>query len=387
MSHQEKALLPSGFVDLLPGEAQQEADIITGLCGHFAKFGYQRVKPPLLEFEDSLLAPGPGALLAGDTFRVMDPISHRMMGIRPDITAQIARIVSSRLAKEARPLRLHYANDALRTRGSQLRTERQFCQVGCEIVGGGELALDIEISLVALSGLARAGLEAVTLDLTVPGFTAAMCSAYGIEGDGLETLGKALAQRDREAALKLGGQDFVDILACAGLAEEMMPKLQSLNLPAGLQDKIKGLSLFHEKLNAAISQWGLKGVSVSVDLFEQQGFEYHSDIGFTLFAPGARSELGRGGRYHIGFGENQAVGAGELARGFTLYMDSLRRVLPKASCAPVVYVPFEEDWNILSDLQAQGYITLRGEGGDVARQSALDLGCTHLYEDGAVRQF
>ena len=100
------ALLPGGFADLLPSEAEQEARAITVLMETFASFGYARVKPPLVEFEDSLLAPGPGAALAHDTFRLMDPLSHRMMGIRSDMTPQIARIASSRLTKEVRPLRL-----------------------------------------------------------------------------------------------------------------------------------------------------------------------------------------------------------------------------------------------------------------------------------------
>ena len=89
-SEASRALLPSGFSDLLSPHAGQEADAMTNLMSTFKKFGYDRVKPPLLEFEDSLFAPGPGASLREDTFRVMDPISHRMMGVRSDITARTA---------------------------------------------------------------------------------------------------------------------------------------------------------------------------------------------------------------------------------------------------------------------------------------------------------
>ena len=117
---QNNALLPSGFEDLLPPQAEAEYAAIATLMGVFRGFGYARVKPPLAEFEESLLAPGPGAALTQETFRVMDSDTHRMMGLRSDITAQIARIALSRLSEEKRPLRLTYANDVIRTRASQL---------------------------------------------------------------------------------------------------------------------------------------------------------------------------------------------------------------------------------------------------------------------------
>ena len=100
----ELALLPSGFVDLLAPEAEREAKAISVLMKKYSAYGYQLVKPPFVEFEDSLLAPGPGASLSQETFRLMDPISHRMMGVRSDMTPQIARIAAVRLGKEARHL-------------------------------------------------------------------------------------------------------------------------------------------------------------------------------------------------------------------------------------------------------------------------------------------
>src|SRR5271170_1381892 len=128
------ALLPAGLRDLLPPDAETEAASVEALMAAFAAHGYQRVKPPLLEFEDSLLA-GTGAATAEQTFRLMDPDTRRMMGLRADITPQIARIATTRLIGAPRPLRLSYAGQCLRVHGSQLAPDRQVAQAGIELIG------------------------------------------------------------------------------------------------------------------------------------------------------------------------------------------------------------------------------------------------------------
>jgi hypothetical protein len=112
-------LLPAGLMDLLPPEAEQEAALVEALMEGFARYGYERVKPPLLEFEEGLLA-GSGAAVAEQTFRLMDPVSQRMMGLRADTTPQVARIAATRLGLQARPLRLCYSGQVLRVRGTEL---------------------------------------------------------------------------------------------------------------------------------------------------------------------------------------------------------------------------------------------------------------------------
>jgi ATP phosphoribosyltransferase regulatory subunit len=142
------ALLPAGLSDLLPPDAETEAASVGALMEVFAAHGYQRVKPPLLEFEDSLLA-GSGAAVAEQTFRLMDPDSQRMMGLRADTTPQVARIATTRLANEPRPLRLSYAGQCLRVRGSQIAPDRQIGQAGIELIGHDSPEADAEIVLVA----------------------------------------------------------------------------------------------------------------------------------------------------------------------------------------------------------------------------------------------
>ena len=131
------ALLPSGLRDLLPPDAETEALSVEALMAVFAGHGYERVKPPLLEFEDSLLS-GSGAAVAEQTFRLMDPATHRMMGLRPDMTPQVARIATTRLASARR------GRCACATPGQCLQTvhrrrnsspDRQVAQAGIELIG------------------------------------------------------------------------------------------------------------------------------------------------------------------------------------------------------------------------------------------------------------
>ena len=162
-----KTLLPSGVGDELPPRAAHEARVIERLLACFDAYGYDRVKPPLIEFEDSLFD-GPGRALAEQTFRLMDPVSQRMMGVRPDMTVQIARIAATRLAQAPRPLRLSYAGQVLRVRGTQLRPERQFAQAGFELIGGLGSAGDAEVIALAAEVLADIGVADLSIDLTMP---------------------------------------------------------------------------------------------------------------------------------------------------------------------------------------------------------------------------
>ena len=175
------ALLPAGLRDLLPPDAETEAASVEALMEVFTGHGYARVKPPLLEFADSLLA-GAGAAVADQTFRLMDPDSQRMMGLRADTTPQVARIAATRLATAPRPLRLCYAGQCLLVRGSQLAPDRQIAQAGIELIGPDSPAADAEIVLVGAEALAAVGLTQFSFDLTVPTLSPALLDDAGIAG-------------------------------------------------------------------------------------------------------------------------------------------------------------------------------------------------------------
>lgn len=342
MSQKEKglALLPNGFEDVLPPFAEGEARNVRILTDQFLSFGYQLIKPPLLEFEDSLLAPGPGAGLASETFRLMDPVSHRMLGIRSDITAQVARIVSSRLASVDRPLRLTYANDVLRTRGNQMRTQRQFTQVGCELIGGNlGLQGDLEICVLAVLGLQALGIQNITLDFTVPGYVQ---NALGDVQD--DAIRKAVAQRDASFLRETGAVVLADIIDSYGDVSKIL---------ALVGDPL--LNDLYSSLLSAFEQLDISDVSVSIDPLEQNGFEYHRSFGFTLFSDDISGELGRGGAYDATFAKEGDA----PAKGFTLYMDTISKVSKLSTTAEVVEVSCDEPWDKIIEMQQRGQRVVR----------------------------
>jgi ATP phosphoribosyltransferase regulatory subunit len=248
-----------------------------------------------------------------------------MMGLRSDITAQIARIAVSRLVDEPRPLRLTYANDVIRTRGSQARTQRQFTQVGCEMIGPEGAQADVEICVVALKGLAALGLKNVTIDFALPQRAGEIFKITNTPESEIDVLRHTLA----------GGADK----ALAALEE------------IGLSD-LEGLKAVVSGVKAAVDQLGLD-VRVTIDPLESRGFEYHKGLGFTLFSSDIRGEVGRGGRYMLG-------DSAESAAGFTLYMDTLRQGLKPMDAPKVKTVSTDAPWDEIQKHQDNGFIVKRG---------------------------
>ena len=232
-----RGLLPAGLADILPPEAEHEARVTESLMASFAKFGYERVKPPLIEFEDILLS-GSGAATSQQTFRMMDPISQRMLGVRADMTLQIARIASTRLSDVARPLRLSYAGQILRVKGSDLRPKRQFGQIGAELIGSNSPEADAEVVLMAAAALTELGVPNLSVDLGLPTLVPAICEALDIDlsADELE-LKTALNLKDEPAIVRLGeklgsraSELFSGLLNSVGPADNALKTLHKIDL-------------------------------------------------------------------------------------------------------------------------------------------------------------
>ncbi|MBV8119858.1 MAG: ATP phosphoribosyltransferase regulatory subunit, partial [Alphaproteobacteria bacterium] len=331
-----------------------------------------------VEFEETLFS-GAGATMATATFRIMDPSSHRMIGVRADMTPQIARIAATRLRDAARPLRLSYAGQVLRTRGSEISPERQLGQVGAELIGAGGPAADVEAIAVAGEALAASGVPHLSVDLTLPTLVPALVDAYGISGDRAEALRAVLDHKDAAAVAATAGDAgelFGQLLAAAGPAEMALAVLDRLDLPAPARAERVRLGVVLDGLSAAAPE-----LKVTVDPVENRGFEYHTGISFTFFAGGSAAhgslgELGRGGRYDAG-----DPGASEPATGFTLYTDTILRALPAALAPRRVLLPLGVDRRRADALRAAGWVTVAAlvPVGDW-QQEARRLACSHVLE-------
>ncbi|NCC21522.1 MAG: ATP phosphoribosyltransferase regulatory subunit [Alphaproteobacteria bacterium] len=358
MQDNSSALLPSGLVDLLPPEAAAEAEAIHSLVGTFESFGYQRVKPPLAEFEECLFAPGPGQAVASETFRLMDPLSRKMMALRSDATPQITRIARSRLASEPRPLRLAYAVEVLRVKGTQLRSEREFLKVGCELIGSADMEADIEVAVLAISGLHRLGIRGLTIDLALPPLVGKIYGMYAVGAEDARAFDEALERRDRDFLKQHGAPAAVvleALLEATGPMDRALERLAKIDLPEAVRGYVSALSTIADRVRRALGELGMDDVCVTVDPVERRGFDYHTGYAFALFSEKVRGELGRGGRYEF-------AGGGETATGFTLYMDTLRRVLPPVARREIRRVDASVSWAEIREMQESGAVVVREFG-------------------------
>lgn len=368
-----KALLPDGLRDGLPPDAAYEADIATRLLASFESFGYFRVTPPLVEFEDTLLD-GAATSIANATFRLMDPVSQRMMGVRADMTLQVARIATTRLAKMPRPLRLAYSGQVLRVRGSQLRPEREFRQAGAELIGEAGPAADAEVIILAATALGGVGVADISVDINLPTLVPTLCETLGMDEAAARSLRAALDRKDAEAVVARSGDTdiFARLLRAAGPADKALAKLNSIDLPEQAVPECKRLADV-----VAFVKTALPDAMVTVDPVEHRGFEYHSGLSFTLFARGVRGEIGRGGRY--------LAGDGEQATGFSLFLDSVLRAVPAPEPSARVYLPHGATPGDAAKIRADGWVAVAGltAAADDVRE-ARRLGCTHIYTGGRV---
>lgn len=373
------ALLPAGLLDLLPPEAETEASAVEALMTVFAAHGYQRVKPPLLEFEDSLLA-GSGIAVADQTFRLMDPDSHRMMGLRADTTPQVARIAATRLARVPRPLRLSYAGQCLRVRGTQLAPERQVAQAGIELIGHDSPEADAETVLVAAEALAAVGLTRVSFDLTLPMLVPSLLDDAGIAGANRVSLARALDRKDAAAVTRHGGTlapVLTELLLAAGPADRALAALAAAKLPA-----LAGVLAERVAATVAAIRAASPGLRLTVDPVEFRGFRYETGVSVTVYAPGRHEELGRGGRYICG---DSVSGNNEPATGLTLYPDAILRVAPARQARPRIFVSFGADRGILAALRSDGFATVAALA--VVSDDTVEanrLGCSHILRAGKV---
>lgn len=374
-----QALLPEGFRDQLAPKAEHEASLVRGLVDSFQSYGYDRVAPPVVEYETSLLI-GAGASRANAMFRVMDPDTQKMMAVRADMTVQISRLAATRLADAQRPLRLCYSGNVLRTKGSQLRPTRQFVQAGIELIGSTSLEAEFEIIKIAVDSLAATGIQSLSLDLTIAPLVQYLCDTHKISDSDRALVVGALNAKDSGALSKINAADhadFTQLLAAAGPANSALIVLRDLKLAGSGGQLIARLGRLVDMLEAQLPL-----LSVTIDPCESKGFEYKSGIGFGIFAMGSQSELGRGGRYLV----EHPDGHTEEAIGFSVYLDSLQGALPAPEKPEKLFLPMGTSHKAAADLRRSGWRTIQGltEEADPSKE-ALRLGCSHILQDGAVK--
>jgi ATP phosphoribosyltransferase regulatory subunit len=345
-------LLPESISDILPSEARRIEELRRGLLDLYRCYGYELVMPPTIEYLDSLLT-GSGRDLDLSTFKLIDQLSGRTMGLRADITPQVARI-DAHLLDRAGVVRLCYSGSVLHTRPAGPLSTREPLQVGAELFGHAGPEADLEVVEMLLQSLRTAGVPRVRIDLGHVAIVRTLLGALpGVAEDEIFPLLQAkdapgLAQRlaavpespERRALLALPGLfgPAASVLARARAAMPAAPVIA---------DALAQL----ERLAAAPQLAGGDGLAVEIalDLGDARGYRYHSGAIFAAYVEGLPNAIGRGGRYdNVG----AAFGRARPATGFSLELRELAALIPERPPSGAIRAPWGADTALAESVRA-----------------------------------
>jgi ATP phosphoribosyltransferase regulatory subunit len=344
-------VLPDHIADVLPSEARHIEDLRRQLLDTARGYGFELVMPPLLEHLESLLT-GTGEALDLQTFKLVDQLSGRMMGLRADTTPQVARIDAHLLNRQG-VTRLCYCGPVLHTRPDRPHATREPLQFGAEIYGHAGLEADLEALMLALDCLRATQVGPLTLDMADVRLVRALL--IGVPAGAVAAIQAALATKDasRLALLtrELPGparQGLMALLDLYGDASVLDAARQRLPDSPELREALHALRWLAEQVA------GVPGVRVSFDLADLRGYAYYSGARFALYTPGASDALVRGGRYdEVGavFGRNRP------AVGFSLDLRELVTVVAKPPLKAAIRAPWGQEAALrdaIADLRLQG---------------------------------
>ena len=344
--------LPDQIADVLPSEARHIEELRRLFLDTASSYGYELVMPPLLEHLESLLT-GTGEALDLQTFKLVDQLSGRTLGLRADTTPQVARIDAHLLNRNG-VARLCYCGPVLHTRAERPHATREPLQFGAEIYGHAGLEADLEAQQLALQGLRAAGVTELAVDMADVRIVSSLLAGTTIKGSTLALIHAALAAKDASELDSLTASLKGDISAAAreGLKallqlygdDRVLLEAEKVLPPApGLREALQNLKWLGVHVG---------DVKVSFDLADLRGYAYYSGTRFAIYGHGA--ELARGGRYdEVGavFGRNRP------AAGFSLDLKELVRVLPPRPLKAAIRAPWGEDASLraaIAGLRAGG---------------------------------
>lgn len=347
-------LLPESISDILPAEARRIEGVRRTLLDLFRTFGYELVMPPLLEYVESLLS-GTGRDMDLQMFKLVDQISGRTMGLRADITPQVARIDAHLLNRQG-VTRLCYAGSVVHTRAQALSATREPLQLGAEIYGHAGLEADLEVQELLLLALGRVGIAEVRLDLGHAEILRAILAGDPGGAPMAQQVYELLQTKDRDALQALPGLETGTIAALIALCE-LYGGVEIIERARAVLPRLPRIGSALDDLARLVAE--LKVSDVTIDLADIRGYHYHSGVMFSAYCPGLASAVARGGRYdQVG----ETFGRARPAAGFSLYLRDLAPLLPMAEIPKAVRAPWSNDRNlkaVIAGLRAGGEIVVQ----------------------------
>jgi ATP phosphoribosyltransferase regulatory subunit len=374
MSVTERWLLPEGVGELLPTEAEQLECARRGLIDLFYSWGYELVVPPLIEYLESLLT-GVGRDLELQTFKLTDQLTGRLMGVRADITPQVARIAAHRIKRKG-VIRLCYIGSILHTLPQGLGGARNPIQVGAELYGHGEVESDLEVLRLAVEALNRIGIRQVHLDLGHVGIFRDLVAQAGLPPEQEYILFDALQRKahdEIEAMLQNNGirpqlWHMFSALTTLNGGREILAEAEQVLAGSGVEQALTTL-----KKVAALTEKYLPTLPIHFDLGELRGYRYHTGLVFAAYIPGRGQAVMQGGRYDdIG----QVFGRAQPATGFSMDLKELVTVVSGSTACRGIYALWSEDVDFereVARLRQQGERVVYGFPGTASNSE--ELGC------------
>ena len=376
-------LLPEDIADVLPAEARKVETLRRAILDLYQSYGYELVAPPILEFLDSLLT-GTGSDLNLQTFKLVDQLSGRTLGLRADMTPQVARIDAHLLNRKG-VTRLCYAGSVAHARTPVGSSAREELQLGAEIYGCATWEADFEAISLLLKTLSVAGLNRVYLDLSHAGVLEGILDGQVKEKADIEALYSLLQSKDRpRLAIWSKCLPAKSAQALMALTELNGPCAQVL---AGARESLPKHPLIDEALaqleKLAAATDALPGkVELSIDLADLRGYQYHSGVMFAAYVDQLPQPIARGGRYdHVG----QAFGRSRPATGFSMDLLTLANLAPLAQRKPAIVAPWTLDADLTSkiaELRDAGEVVIQIPNGD-AVETAEYLCDRELVKQGS----
>jgi ATP phosphoribosyltransferase regulatory subunit len=359
VSSNDRWILPEGIEEALPDDAFWLESVRRRLIDLYQSWGYQLVMPPFIEYLESLLTCNDDNLDV-HTFKLTDQLNGRMMGVRADMTPQVARIDAHRLKREA-PNRFCYLGTVLTTRPAGFGGTRSPLQVGAELYGHHGFASDLEIISLMLETLDVCGVESIHVDLGHVGIFRAVAEKSGLADTEIDILFDMIQRKaipeikafvvnlDQSAEVTQG---LVDLSMLNGGAETLERARETL---AFAGEEV--LAYIDSLVQLEISlRRDYPAVKINFDLAELRGFHYETGVVFAVFVPGEGQEIARGGRYD-GIGKD--FGRARPAVGFSTDLKTLRRIscLEFEQAGRTIFAPNESDKalkEVVLELRRQG---------------------------------
>jgi len=366
-------LLPEDIADVLPAEARKVESLRRNILDLYQSYGYELVAPPILEFLDSLLT-GTGSDLNLQTFKLVDQLSGRTLGLRADITPQVARIDAHLLNREG-VTRLCYAGSVAHARTPVGSTAREELQLGAEIYGCATWQADLEAITLLLKTLSLAGLDKVYLDLSHAGILNGILAKENLPSAEMETLYGLLQSKDRPRlsvwAKSLPEQTSKALLALTelnGPCAEVLSKAKTA-LPQTSEVKEALAQLAHLIESASDLS---KGLELSIDLADLRGYQYHSGVMFAAYIAKLPQPIARGGRYdQVG----KAFGRARPATGFSLDLLTLASLSPNQKPKKAILAPWDNDAQLkqtIDSLRQAGEVVIQLNAGEPMQSAEYD---------------